>query len=146
MNREKVIRLKRIKRLEEKNLDQVVIKLKQVNQRLAESERRKELVASRHASEMGRTEANLSIQQLESFSLLADSVEAQTTQIQNQIEELTGQRTELLDEVAAGRSRIKGWQTLIEKLQREDADFLEKASMLEADDRTLRDFANHGSN
>lgn len=146
MNHEKINRLQRIKRLEEKSLDQIVLKLKQVNQQLAQCERRKELVASRHVSVMENPERNMSIGQLESFSVFADSVESRTTRIQSQIEDALQRRTKLLDDVAISRSKIKGWQTLIEKLRREDAEVLEKESMLEADDRVLRDFENYGSN
>lgn len=144
MNREKVNRLNRIMSLEEKRLDQVTLKLKQVNQEIHDCEQQQRQVRTDHVSAMSETDIELSIAQLTNLSNYSNSVASRIEFIQQKVQDLNTQQTELFNQVADHRAKIKGWQILIDKLRREDADAEAKVSMMAADDRFLRDISISG--
>jgi flagellar biosynthesis chaperone FliJ len=143
MNRGKIIRLSRIMVLEEKKLDQLTLKLKQVNQQIAELQQRKLQIRQQQSTVMSTPGTSVSIVQLLQMSTYSGSVESRVQRIDERVQELATQQVAVLEEVAIQRTKIKGWQILIEKLRHEDVVAEEKVAMMAADDRVLRDLASN---
>jgi flagellar biosynthesis chaperone FliJ len=131
--------------LEEKRLDQVTLKLKQINQEISDCEQRQRRVRADHVSAMSEPDVELSIAQLTNLSNYSNAVSTRVQAIEQKVQALNTQQTELLDQVAEHRAKIKGWQILIDKLRREDADAEAKVAMMAADDRFLRDVSRIGN-
>lgn len=141
MNRQKITRLTRIMGLEDKKLDQLTLKLKQITQQIDLHQRQIEKTRDKRMAVISQPATRCSIVQLAQFVTFSDSIERQIEQLNEVVKTLTEQRQVVLNEVAAQRTKIKGWTILIEKLKNEDAFAAERASMMEADDRFLNTFA-----
>lgn len=130
-------------RLEEKKLDQLTLKLKQLTQQINACQHQIDRIRERRSAAISQPNFSGSIVQLTQLVSFSDSIRTRIEQLNEGYTALTDQRQAVLDEVSAQRTKIKGWSILVEKLKREDASAVERISMLEADDRALSNFASN---
>lgn len=130
-------RFQRIESLDQKRLDASVVELKKLNQTL---EHRTNLRNSMmdHLNNLLKEFKQMDSVSMRNNSIAwASRIQSSVEALDQHLESLANMRDQHLEEVRQQQAKVKGWNMLLEKIQSDEREAMDKETMSAADDRVL---------
>jgi thioesterase domain-containing protein len=137
MNRARQIRIKRIKSIDEKQLDLTTIELRKINQLIEERKQIHHALSARLKSSLQTMNSASTLQLKQQIVAFSTKTDSQLQELGRHVGQLETKRNDLLDVVREQRAKVKGWELLLKNLDDQHQEALRKEDMILADDQFL---------